>query len=206
MATNIVIVKTGIANIGSVLAGLRRTGHSARYICNLTSHHLLIILCRVIETGEDIGTATHVIIPGVGHFSQAMQQLRENNLVAPIKERVDKGLPTLFVCVGHQLLGIASEEGGFSEPGLDIIHTKVHKFPNSVRVPQQGWNRIILSPSLSTMNFIGEGFAYFSNSYAFTEFSLDGQGQNISFQGWNVAYPNYSYAFTARFLRNLKYI
>lgn len=170
--TKVVIVKTGIANIGSVLAGFQRAGFSA----------------SVVSTGEEIAAATHVVVPGVGHFSQAMQHLRAHNLVSPIVERVKAGLPTLFVCVGLQLLGTASEEGGFSEVGLGIVQEKVYKFPPTVRVPQQGWNKVIPA---SHMNFVVEGFAYFSNSFAFTKCPTD--------QGWSVAYSHHGTNFISAF-------
>lgn len=134
----------------------------------------------MISTPEELEGATHVIVPGVGHFSQAIQHLRAHKLADPVVNRVNQGLPTLFVCVGLQLLGIGSEEGGFSEIGLSIIHEKVHKFPSHVRVPQQGWNRVVPS---GPMHYIEEGYAYFSNSYCFKNVPMD--------QGWTVAYPLY---------------
>eukprot|EP01111_Echinosteliopsis_oligospora_P009078 TRINITY_DN2598_c0_g1_i1.p1 TRINITY_DN2598_c0_g1~~TRINITY_DN2598_c0_g1_i1.p1 ORF type:complete len:549 (-),score=122.42 TRINITY_DN2598_c0_g1_i1:1637-3283(-) len=168
----VVIVKTGIANIGSVVSGLDRQGYTS----------------RVIEGGEEVLTAKHVIVPGVGHFSQAMHHIREHNLEGPILERIKRGLPTLFVCVGLQILGATSEEGDFLAKGLGLVQAPVHKFPPTVRVPQQGWNRV--SPSAG-MKFVVEGYAYYSNSFAFQEFPAD--------QGWNIAHSYHGVPFIAAF-------
>lgn len=129
-----------------------------------------------------------MIVPGVGHFSQAVQQLRAHKLDGPITERVNQGLPTLFVCVGLQILGVGSEEGDFSEIGLGIVKERVYKFPKEVRVPQQGWNRVVPA---GPMNYIQDGFAYFSNSFCFPSFPLD--------QGWGVAYSHHGTNFVAAF-------
>lgn len=96
----------------------------------------------------------------------------------------------MFVCVGLQLLGIGSEEGDFSEVGLSIIKEKVYKFPPHVRVPQQGWNRVVPA---GPMHYIEEGYAYYSNSFCFSSVPAD--------LGWSVAYSYHGTSFAAAFER-----
>jgi len=168
----VIIVKTGIANIGSVVSGLERQGYKS----------------KVIEGGEEVLLAKRVIVPGVGHFAQAMHHIREHNLEGAILERIKRGLPTLFVCVGLQVLGATSEEGDFTTQGLGLIQSRVTKFPATVRVPQQGWNKV--TPS-SSMRFVVEGYAYYSNSFSFQDFPSD--------QGWSIAHSYHGVPFVAAF-------
>ncbi len=124
---------------------------------------------------EEVASGDALILPGVGSFQKAMSNLESLNLVEQIKEFVLAGKPFLGVCLGLQLLFSESDEFG-SHPGLDIIKGKILKFPHSGpnrerhKVPQIGWNRILLpkpseidqSPLKGVQN--GE-FMYFVHSY-----------------------------------------
>ncbi len=87
------------------------------------------------------------ILPGVGAFGDAMQNLQKLDLIGPIKEFIASGKPFMGICLGLQLLFSESEEFG-SHEGLNIIPGKVVKFPaknkaeQRVRIPQIGWNQI----------------------------------------------------------------
>lgn len=87
------------------------------------------------------------ILPGVGAFGDAMENLHKLDLVDPIKDFVTSGKLFFGVCLGLQLLFSQSEEFGLHR-GLDLIKGKVVKFPSVnnqgqvVKVPQIGWNRI----------------------------------------------------------------
>jgi imidazole glycerol-phosphate synthase subunit HisF len=141
------VVGTGVANIGSMLAGLARAGAAP-----------------VLSTDpDDILAATHVVVPGVGTFGEAIQSLRESNLEGAIVQRFRAGQPLLFVCVGLQILGAESEES-IGSIGFNFLPSKVVHFPPGLHVPQQGWNKV-LAPAES--QYLSNGFAYFSNSYCF---------------------------------------
>ena len=94
-----------------------------------------------------IASSDAVILPGVGAFGEAMANLRQRNLVEPLREAVASGKPFLGICLGMQLLLSRSDEFGESE-GLGIVPGRVVRFPatspagTALRVPQIGWNRI----------------------------------------------------------------
>jgi len=119
-------------------------------------------------------TADGVILPGVGAFGDAMENLKKFNLVSGIKDFVKSAKPFMGVCLGMQLIFSESEEFGKHE-GLDLIKGKVKKIPNRfenhlVRVPQIGWNKLYEPKSSDWKNSylkdIKNGdFMYFVHSY-----------------------------------------
>lgn len=118
------------------------------------------------------------ILPGVGAFGEAMDNLRRLDLINSIKEFIDMGKPFLGICLGIQLLLSESEEFG-NHKGLNVIEGMVVKFPNKnsegkrIKVPHVGWNKIF-RPNFasedcwdnSPLKGIGNGeFMYFVHSY-----------------------------------------
>lgn len=144
-ARQIVVVRTGVANIASMLGALRRLG------CET----------RVSDDIHDVETAEYVVVPGVGTFAAGMAALREKGLEEPLQRRVRNGRPTLCVCLGMQLLVQESEESA-GVKGLGVFTGKAKRFAGSgVRVPQMGWN-VVTSEA-------GGFWAYFANSYCLAE-------------------------------------
>jgi glutamine amidotransferase len=92
------------------------------------------------------------ILPGVGAFGDAMNNLKDMDLVKPIEEFVRSGRPFMGICLGLQLLMTESEEIG-RHRGLNIIEGSVVRFPATnnaqqrIKVPHIGWNHIYSSPS-----------------------------------------------------------
>lgn len=144
-APAIAVVPTGVANIASVLAGLRRAGGAP-----------------ALEQDPDrIATATHVMLPGVGAFGHGMGELQERGLDQALRTRVAQGRPLMSICLGLQLLCRGSEES----PGVDglaCVDAEITHFPAGVRAPQFGWNKVVPQPGC---RFLAEGYAYFANSY-----------------------------------------
>lgn len=106
----------------------------------------------VTSEASTIMASDALILPGVGAFGDAMQNLKRLDLVSPIKDHIASGKPFLGICLGLQLLLSESEEFG-SHKGLDIVKGTVVRFPTSkkkghpsVKVPQVGWNRIYRTP------------------------------------------------------------
>lgn len=91
--------------------------------------------------------ADYAILPGIGSFGNAMENLQKMDLVMPIHDFVASGKPLMGVCLGLQLLFTESEELG-SFKGLDIINGAVKRFPNiandghPLKIPQIQWNKI----------------------------------------------------------------
>lgn len=143
--SDIVIVPTGTANIASVVAAFRRLGVEPTE-----------------STGPDeIEHAAGVVVPGVGAFAAAMNRVDSANLRVALTERINQGRATLVVCVGMQLLCMASKESP-GVAGLGVIDDRVERFGSEQRVPQLGWNKV--EPPRDS-RFLEPGWAYFANSY-----------------------------------------
>ncbi len=142
-------------------------------MCNLDS------VCRAIEEcgGEalvtdqerEIEQATHIVLPGVGAFGDAMRNIKARALDEILGEQVlEKQIPFLGICLGLQLLAtIGTEHGEFS--GLGWIPGSVKRLvptANDTRVPHIGWNEVILDVDVPLFRGIpsGKDF-YFVHSY-----------------------------------------
>jgi glutamine amidotransferase len=91
---------------------------------------------------RDITSADALILPGVGAFGQAMENLHRLDLVEPLIDHVAAGKPLFGICLGLQLLFETSEEFG-TPKGLGILRGSVRRLPvTESPVPQIGWNRI----------------------------------------------------------------
>lgn len=145
MSSSVAIVRTGVANTASMVAGLRRVGADPQ-------------LC---EDAETVRTAPYVVLPGVGTFGAGIASLKRMGVDEALKERIQSGLPTLAVCVGHQLLFQQSEESPEAE-GLNIIEGSIQGFPPEVTCPQLGWN-LVTAPKGARI--FESGYAYFANSF-----------------------------------------
>lgn len=120
--------------------------------------------------------ATKLILPGVGHFGNAMKNLREMNLLDALNEAVlVKKTPILGICLGMQLMANESREsirrGGESgEKGLGWFDAEVVKFSFEdtlrFKVPHTGWNTISIEKESPIMKDIPENSEfYFVHSY-----------------------------------------
>jgi glutamine amidotransferase len=148
-APDVIVVPTGTANLASVRAALDRLGARA----------------RLAEDAAMIEKATHVVLPGVGSFGAAMAGLREAGFDGALGARVQSGRATLAMCVGLQVLFEASDESP-DAAGLAVFLGRVERFPDEVRMPQFGWNRVEPEPGCRLLE---PGYAYFANSYRVLE-------------------------------------
>lgn len=153
---DLVIVPTGVANLASVEAAFRR----------------LLVEPVISAEPERIGAASHVMLPGVGAFGPAIAALRRSGADRALVERIARDRPTIAICVGHQLLFRASEESP-GQAGLAVIDAVISRFPDTVRVPQFGWNLVTPHPDSALLS---EGHAYFANSYR----ALEAPGWTVS--------------------------
>ncbi len=120
---------------------------------------------RVSDDPKMIGAATKLVLPGVGAFADAVQNLRVKKLWEPLIERVNSGAPLLGLCLGLQLLFSESEEFGRNF-GFNLIPGKVVRLPADLKVPHIGWNQLHLKRSDPLLDGVSEGdFVYFVHSY-----------------------------------------
>lgn len=122
------------------------------------------IITRDFET---ILKADKVILPGVGAFSDAMQNLKRYELDKVIHEVVEKKTPFLGICLGLQLLFEESEESPGVE-GLHILDGKILRIPDKegLKIPHIGWNSLELQKEGRLFRGIPEqSYVYFVHSY-----------------------------------------
>lgn len=119
----------------------------------------------VTSNPKDVIKAKKIIFPGVGAAGSAMKNLKELNLIAPIKDYLKSNRPFLGICLGAQILLSESEEN--KAKCLDIILGKNKRIRSkSLAVPHMGWNqvRIIKKNKLFT-DIPDNSFFYFVHSY-----------------------------------------
>lgn len=142
----IAIIDYGCGNLKNVKKAFEFIGHEA------------------LITGEKskIEDASHVVLPGVGAFGDAIKKLRETKLDETIERCVRKGKPFLGICLGMQLMLEKSYEFGEHE-GLSLIKGEVKKFQTKLLVPHMGWNNISIKDKSGIIK--NEGYYYFVHSY-----------------------------------------
>lgn len=121
----------------------------------------------VTRSREEILSADHVILPGVGAFGDAMEKLHRYGLVSVIREAVDKRIPFLGICLGLQLMFESSEEAPGVE-GLSLLPGKILRIPDggNLKIPHIGWNSLTFPNEGRLFQGIAEGaYVYFVHSY-----------------------------------------
>ncbi|HUP82307.1 MAG TPA: imidazole glycerol phosphate synthase subunit HisH [Pirellula sp.] len=119
---------------------------------------------------NELSNVTHLILPGVGAFGDAMAELRRRQLVEFLCGWSQSNRPFLGICLGMQLLFETSDEGGIHH-GLGVLSGKVVRFEAkaepSFKIPHMGWNQVRSTrPNDSMLNGIsGDPYVYFVHSY-----------------------------------------
>jgi glutamine amidotransferase len=124
--TAIAVVDYGMGNRRSVQKALEHVG------------------ARAIITSDagDLRAADGLVVPGVGAFPKAMDNLRALGLVDVLTELAHAGKPLLGICLGMQLLFDRSEELG-SADGLGLLAGEVRWLDaRGMRIPHIGWNEV----------------------------------------------------------------
>ena len=121
----------------------------------------------VSRDSSEILQADKVILPGVGSFGDAMNNLDKFGLVDTIKKVTGNGTPFLGICLGLQLLFKESDETPGAE-GLDILPGKILKIPakDGFKIPHMGWNSLDINPEARLFKGLeGNPYVYFVHSY-----------------------------------------
>ena len=148
----VAIIDYGVGNLRSVEKAFAATGSEA-----------------VVSDDEQVlGEAERLVLPGVGAFRACVNALAERGFDRLVRERVGVGTPLLGVCVGMQMLFEESEEFGRTQ-GLGFLRGRVRRFPDSLLVPQVGWNQVGRGAAAGAhplLDGIEDGsFFYFVHSY-----------------------------------------
>lgn len=121
----------------------------------------------VSRDSSEILQADKVILPGVGSFGDAMNNLDHFNLVDTIKKVAEKNTPFLGICLGLQLLFEKSDETPGTE-GLGILKGEILRIPpkEGLKIPHMGWNSLNIKPQARLFDGIANNsYVYFVHSY-----------------------------------------
>ncbi|MFC0187465.1 imidazole glycerol phosphate synthase subunit HisH [Fictibacillus aquaticus] len=149
------IIDYGMGNLHSVKSALSRIGE------------------EFILTGDtsELEQCDGLLLPGVGSFRDAMEQLERSGLSDFIKKEAAAGKPLMGICLGMQLLFEESEENGRSK-GLGLLPGNVVRFSGKTetgelyKVPHMGWNMLSFQkPEQPLLQGLEEGYVYFVHSY-----------------------------------------
>ena len=167
------IIDYGVGNIGSLSNAVYSQGWDP-------------ILISSPENFKDI---SHLIIPGVGSYSSAMQMLSERKLYDLIVNFVEQGKPVLGICLGMQLLSDFGSEGGKSSgfgfiPGQALPLKKLE----GLNLPHVGWNEVVHIKNHPILEGIKSNIDfYFVNGYFF---NLDDDGVVIALTEYGQRFPS----------------
>ncbi len=116
-----------------------------------------------------IESASHIILPGVGAFSDAADKLRSTGMAEIVKTEAGKGKPLMGICLGMQLLFDKRFEYGEYE-GLGLIKGNIRPIadviPSGLKIPQIGWNALEFTRESPVFKYISNGdYVYFVHSF-----------------------------------------
>ncbi len=145
----IAIIDYGAGNLGSVKKAFDYLG----------------VTYRVVDSGDQLGSPSGVVLPGVGAFGVAVEKLRAGGFFPVLREYIAKGGAFLGICLGMQLLMESSAEDEGIE-GLAVVPGTCRRFKCG-KVPQMGWNRVRPPGASSTLltNIDYGSYFYFIHSY-----------------------------------------
>lgn len=148
-----IIIDYGMGNLFSVKKKLKKIGFD----------------CEVSNIRQEIEAASKLILPGVGHFSMAVQNLKTLGLWNAINDAVlEKKTPILGICLGMQLMAKHSEEGDTHGFGWFDAHVQKFKITDKLKykVPHMGWNDVkLVKPSILFDGVPQNTEFYFVHSY-----------------------------------------
>ena len=147
----ITIVDYQMGNLRSVQKGIEKVGGEA----------------KISSDPQEIATADKLILPGVGAFKDAIDEIRRRDLESAILEFIDSGKPFLGICLGLQLLFERGLENG-EHRGLGVFAGDVIRFDidANLKVPHMGWNTVTKKNDSPLIQHIEDGtHFYFVHSY-----------------------------------------
>ena len=152
---DIVIIDYEMGNLRSVQKAIEKVGGRA----------------TISSDPKVIAKASKLILPGVGAFGKAMQNLQKMNLIDVIKSKVKEKTPLLGICLGYQILFEKGFEKG-EHQGLGLISGQIELLTSTplsehIKVPHMGWNQIKVQNKNSKLfkNISAQDYFYFVHSY-----------------------------------------
>ncbi len=152
----IAVIDYNMGNLASVKNAFKLLGHD-------------VVVTSDPDTFRDYDK---LILPGVGAFGDAMEHLKERNMVEALHDFAQSGKYMLGICLGMQLLFESSQEFG-AHRGLGLIGGHVEAFDTSrfahlLKVPHMGWNRMFTTDHPLFDNLDEAHYLYFVHSFHVT--------------------------------------
>lgn len=151
----IAIIDYGVGNLASVNKAFDFLGYDS----------------KITSDPKEILAADKVVLPGVGAFADAMENLKKTDMLSVIKEVAEKKIDLLGICLGMQLLFDYSTEGGEKVEGLGLLKGRITQFPldMGLKVPHMGWNSLSVKQDKGLFKGIEQNsYVYFVHSYYLT--------------------------------------
>lgn len=126
---------------------------------------------KITRSARELDEASHIILPGVGAFGDAMEKLASTGLVPELERQAENGKPLLGICLGMQLLFERGEEGascGEWVEGLGLLRGSCVRFPAcGLKIPHVGWDDVsITAQGKELFSGVSNGsHFYFTHSY-----------------------------------------
>lgn len=176
------------------------------------------VQAEISNDPKDLKTATHLVLPGVGHFGEAIKKIKQSQLIEPLNEwALEQQKPVLGICLGMQLMASSSQEGDVE--GLNWIPGQVLKMEVEeklrYKIPHMAWEKV----SAATQHPILEGLSneaefYFVHSYHYVPEQKEAVLQTANYESQFVCavqnknivgvqyHPEKSYDDGSQILRN----
>lgn len=136
---------------------------------------------------EVLDSCPALVLPGVGAFGSAADELRQKGLCDYLQARWQKGTLLLGICLGMQLFFRSSEESP-GRRGLAFSPQTLNRFPLNLKVPHMGWNRVYTVDDPLFVGITPGSYFYFAHSYYAL---INGE------ETWSLAHCHYSTRFAA---------
>ena len=145
----IAIIDYGMGNLRSVQKALEFVGQTA----------------VITDDPKEMRRADKVVLPGVGAFCDAMKTIRQKGIDKEIMQVVKEEKPFLGICLGMQMMFEKSYENG-EYTGLGILPGVIERLPDTVKIPQIGWNNLNITKREPLFSNLPESpYVYFVHSY-----------------------------------------
>lgn len=154
MSNIIGVINYGIAgNLHSIKKAIKKAGG----------------VVKIINNKEELKSVNKIVIPGVGSFKDAMNELENDDLLDTLKE-VIKTKPTLGICLGMQILSTLGFEYG-KTGGLNVINAEVKPMLVDAKVPHMGFGNIEVVKSNQLLSGLENEEFYFMHSYEMVNYT-----------------------------------